>query len=675
MILTQFKIENFRCYRHPTEFCFEPPKDGSKKNIYLIGGLNGAGKTSFLDAIQLCFFGAPDAAAMANNIHRLEREAGNNRIAVSVSYIDDTNHNITLERIWQPRKVRRGLANDDPLFLEEKIILYEDGQQLSSWSPKEIQDWIEGEIPRSTAKFFFFDGEQIQQFAQEEQDSSRLKDSIELLLGIELYRGLKQHLNDYIVKTIRAEASEVFEAEALRLQADIKEIDAQIEKLDEEIEALKSDLTKYKKNEQRLEEQKNGLLKYIDPLARVERDKLEVELGKKQSEFEAVEKRRKEYIHKSFPFVLLLDQLVNLKDALKEERELRITQEVNKKLQSLLNAFATQVFKKGKCVCGVDLTKEDVTKIQAEFVRSAERFIQSSEASKPGLPVFGLSEEQEAAITKTIEEIWSEAGSLKSFFESETDLQRKIEALESQIQGVTPDENISKEFKRLDFESRDVAGLVGRTKSAIEQLENQKGTKGETLEEKEAKLSEAQDRTLKQKKEIAILEKAKAMISLLDEYIDALRKTRLEELETHTTAFFNELQSKASYHGKIKFDENSYTTSIIRGDNRILHKQDLSAGEKELYAVSLIAGLCKTSHKIMPVIIDTPLSRLDSFNRKNVVEKYYPQAGKQVVLLSTDEEVYGRYYEFLREYIQQTFLLCIDPKTESTYIKNGYFGD
>lgn len=232
----------------------------------MIGGLNGAGKTSFLDAIKLCFFGAPDAGVMANNINRLEREKGNNRISVSLSYIDDTNHNITLERIWQPRKARRSLTNDDPLFLEEKIILHEDGQPLSSWSPKDIQDWIEGEIPSSTAKFFFFDGEQIQQFAQEEQESSRLKDSIELLLGIELYRGLKQHLNDYIVKKIREEASEIFEADALRFQADIKEIEAQIEKLNEEILGLKSDLAKFKEKEQKLEEQKNKLLKYIDPL-------------------------------------------------------------------------------------------------------------------------------------------------------------------------------------------------------------------------------------------------------------------------------------------------------------------------------------------------------------------------------------------------------------------------
>ena len=120
MILTRFKIENFRCYRSSTEFCFEPSKDGSKKNIYLIGGLNGAGKTSFLDAIKLCFFGAQDTAAMANNIDRLEREKGNNRIAVSLSYIDDTNHNITLERIWQPRKARRGLVNDDPLLAKSE---------------------------------------------------------------------------------------------------------------------------------------------------------------------------------------------------------------------------------------------------------------------------------------------------------------------------------------------------------------------------------------------------------------------------------------------------------------------------------------------------------------------------------------------------------------------------
>jgi DNA sulfur modification protein DndD len=99
-----------------------------------------------------------------------------------------------------------------------------------------------------------------------------------------------------------------------------------------------------------------------------------------------------------------------------------------------------------------------------------------------------------------------------------------------------------------------------------------------------------------------------------------------------------------------------------------LPKKDLSDGGKELYAISLVAGLCKTANRIIPIVVDF-------INKPNVIKKYFPIAGKQVILLSKDDEIVGEYLEMLRGHLVQTFLLKRDGKMETTYVENKYFGD
>jgi len=126
MILTSIKIGNFRSYGKPTEFLFKDPSNGSQ-NIYLIGGLNGAGKTAFLDAVKMCFFGSANSNmvenaygknkfAMSDNLNHQEKDQGNHEIKISVSFKDDLNKHITLERLWRPKKQRR--SYDDKIDLE-----------------------------------------------------------------------------------------------------------------------------------------------------------------------------------------------------------------------------------------------------------------------------------------------------------------------------------------------------------------------------------------------------------------------------------------------------------------------------------------------------------------------------------------------------------------------------
>ncbi|MED5579907.1 MAG: DNA sulfur modification protein DndD, partial [Nitrospinota bacterium] len=84
--------------------------------------------------------------------------------------------------------------------------------------------------------------------------------------------------------------------------------------------------------------------------------------------------------------------------------------------------------------------------------------------------------------------------------------------------------------------------------------------------------------------------------------------------------------------------------------------------------------LARSSGRPIPTIIDTPLGRLDSSHRNHFVERYFPSASHQVLLLSTDEEIVGPYFERLKPFVSRTFLMVHNEKSGKTHFEKGYFG-
>lgn len=109
-------------------------------------------------------------------------------------------------------------------------------------------------------------------------------------------------------------------------------------------------------------------------------------------------------------------------------------------------------------------------------------------------------------------------------------------------------------------------------------------------------------------------------------------------------------------------------------DGGLLLKDQLSAGEKQMFAISILWGLALTSGYKLPVIIDTPMARLDSAHRTNFINRYLPNASSQVIVLSTDEEVYGQYLEDIRSYVNDSYTLIYDDMEKCSSIRPGYFG-
>jgi DNA sulfur modification protein DndD len=115
------------------------------------------------------------------------------------------------------------------------------------------------------------------------------------------------------------------------------------------------------------------------------------------------------------------------------------------------------------------------------------------------------------------------------------------------------------------------------------------------------------------------------------------------------------------------------TIRLLQASGETLQPDRLSAGERQLLATALLWGLSKSTGRRLPTIVDTPIARLDSSHRTNLVERYFPAVSEQVVLLSTDEELVGDYYTKLTPAVGQTYLLEYDDAEDCTKVNAGYF--
>ena len=172
-----------------------------------------------------------------------------------------------------------------------------------------------------------------------------------------------------------------------------------------------------------------------------------------------------------------------------------------------------------------------------------------------------------------------------------------------------------------------------------------------------------------------IVKYAAMSIEVLRELKVRLQREKVEKLSSTATRCFLELVEKDSLVSEIKIDPSTLDVTILDLDGNELLKSQLSAGEQQMFAVAIVWALALTSGYKAPVIIDTPMARLDSSHRANFVTKYLPAASSQVMVLSTDEEVYGRYLDLVRDNVVDYYTLLYREEEQCTSIVHGYFGE
>ena len=170
-----------------------------------------------------------------------------------------------------------------------------------------------------------------------------------------------------------------------------------------------------------------------------------------------------------------------------------------------------------------------------------------------------------------------------------------------------------------------------------------------------------------------ILKYAVMSMDVLNEFKIRLQREKLNKLSNTITKCFKELVEKDSLVSNIKIESDTLDVIILDIDGNELLKTQLSAGEQQMFAVAVVWALAITSGYKAPVVVDTPMARLDSAHRTNFVTKYLPEASSQVVVLSTDEEIYGQYLDEIRDKIIDCYTLVYDENEQCTSVVRGYF--
>jgi DNA sulfur modification protein DndD len=234
-------------------------------------------------------------------------------------------------------------------------------------------------------------------------------------------------------------------------------------------------------------------------------------------------------------------------------------------------------------------------------------------------------------------------------------LSAQIRQLEGLGQGaaLTPTER--ELFEELQATMESYSTQIGRKTEQLRLIEEEVLALDKRIHDIELEIEKLYEKHNVSKEKADFIQECDAIASVLNQFVVRLRKNKVHMLQEKT------------------FEMYRFEVRITDRNGHEIRKSSLSAGEKEVFAVSLLWGLAQTSELKLPIIIDTPLSRLDSTHRDNIVNNYFPNAGEQVVILSTDTEIDADYYRALKPHLSGAASLAFDQRQELTTVRQGYF--
>lgn len=639
MIIKKIVLHNFGIYAGTNEFVFD-----GEKNVVLIGGMNGRGKTTILEAVLLALYGRNSFAYTESNFQSYSRYLDsyvNKTDGTLMSYIqlefELDGSDYLVKRSWEgnKRKIIDGIEVRQEGKMNEFL--------TDNWAM-----FIENLLPSGLSNFFFFDGEKIAELAADSTDE-RLKDSIKSLLGIEVLESLERNLGKLLRKSGK-ENNKVFKEElSFELKRAKEDAEQALRDLDQKIQTLETELVaEDKKIEQaRIEYTSKG----GDIFEKRE------EYFKKRSELSAKQSQQKERLLETaaseLPLVLVRGLLDDVKVSVEKERESKENSMAMKKIQEFYSSY-----------------KKDNPSVElADFIKYMTSMTQETD----GNVVYDLSDSAWLQLVQLCEgKLDKRIDDTEHLFEIYDETRKEIESTDSLLSVEIDEEKIGKIYKkiiRLEHEKSKIEVELDDCRKERPHLNNAQikaNTEFNRYVEgmlKKLETSDDYDRIVKY---------SHLATDVLSEYKVKLQEKKIGKLADTMTNCYKQLANKKGMIAKIEMDPINLDLRYLNDQDDEIPKERLSAGEKQLMVVSLLWALAICSRRKLPVIIDTPLSRLDSKHRMSLIKTYFPNASDQTIVLSTDSEIYGKYYKELKKNVGNEYTLNYNDETKSTTIQNGY---
>lgn len=675
MILERFRIHNLFSYLGTCEFDLSPPQDG--RNVVLIWGRNGYGKTSFLNSLKLLLTGVSDelrqsvrsGAKIKRNdyllgmgdewmgvFNRHARAAGETEFGLSLTWREAAGQ-IEAQRTWRLEKnevheVLRILPNfGEPL------------EDLDGDIEGEARAFLQARLPEAIMPFFIYDGEKVQQIAEANREGQMQQ--IEQLLDLADIDVVDEYLNRNLVKWRRA-SNDANQHSLNTHQFELQATEEKLAKLamdraavEDEAEEIayalrRTDAALQARRQFALQNEENRLsARHGEILARLE--------------------------ERSFAFF----------DAFTRDAPLVLHPTLMSIAAGELEKIAAHPNRR---------LKDEIGRI---FAALPERLF-----GEPPMPMPPLSHEQDDFLRRKLARV------LDIYRPDEADLAIGLFSLPparaEAVLRVTEDyirndrqrtqwaqqlveiRNLKRELADIERKRNDVSNLAPQEREAFQQRLAER----DALEEKQAQLRQRlveideQQRNLKNelgKKQDAYRQEERKLVganqardklglgqkmqSALATYRELLKARRRGDIEAALNDRFHELMTSHGLINHIRVNDD-FSLHYFDSNNSPVGMGNLSAGMKQLVAQSLIWGLKDVSGKEAPVVVDTPLARIDRQHQENLITRYFPKAGPQVIVLPTDSELDRDKYALLKPHVYREYRL-VNPSGDSTQIEEG----
>jgi DNA sulfur modification protein DndD len=211
-------------------------------------------------------------------------------------------------------------------------------------------------------------------------------------------------------------------------------------------------------------------------------------------------------------------------------------------------------------------------------------------------------------------------------------------------------------------------GILTNQQKRQSALNEQIGSLQFQYNEKQKQLQEVIDQYDKVRKNEKQLKYAEQTKNVLRTYKDALMRQKLSTLEESLANCFNKICHKEYLLSSVQIDPDDLSIQLKSIGGTLLKLHDFSAGERQLYAMSLLWALRLVSNLPLPLAIDTPLARLDETHRLHLVHDYVPQVSDQVLLFTTDAEADSSLLAETRYEIARVYRLNYEPQQGETKV-------
>ena len=623
--------------------------------------MNGSGKTSLMEAISVCLY-CEKFDLIYKSINRHEFSKGNKRVTFELTLETDDEEAIVINRSYS----NRNKDNTKPTDFIENLIVTKNGSQVSSQNKDLWQDFINSTIPKSITQFFFFDGEKIQEIAADDHSEVRLKSSLEAALGIKYITHLSSDIL-HVKQKERQSFIEVTDDEIEIKENNLKLLNNRKSKLESSRIEIKEEIDNLLKNHESIKKRFN-LTFGRDPEQREEIKTREQKKIQESSKLSKVDFEIKEIIEQQLPFALGSELFKGLKEQIEHETKVQTDSTLSLSANLISQKALEALFLPTPLVDKAWSADKKET-----FRKRLEKLISNLTYSDRSEKILDLTEREAAQILLLIKDLeQGETHRLSELIDEKRTILNTIDQIESDY-SPTLSENEENLFNQMQDELDSLSTQIGRKKEELRGLEEELINLDSQISIEEETISKLYDRHSLSREKSDFLNECERLSKMLNEYVVLLRDRKIGLLREKTFEMYKRLSSKSDLISDIIIDNSTYEIVIRDTKGKEIRKSGLSAGEKEIFAVSLLWGLAQTSQIKLPIIIDTPLSRLDSTHRDNIVERYFPSAGEQVVILSTDTEVDNTYYEKLEKYLTGAGQLVFDKNRQLTVFKKGYF--